>query len=282
MRGCRRSTVRVSSGLPPLACRPVLGRRALHDFLVVGVDQERKCRPVGAGRGLDHMRHIALAGAWVEVLELLARELRVLFEVEVAPVGDPLELRPADGEQVLDVARPRGVMRELVVVVGAQMQVVGPDPQLLIPAHPLLQPVLEPLRGLVRRHEELHLHLLELPRPEDEVAGSDLVAKGLADLGDPERRLLAGELQHVLEVDEDPLCRLRAQVGDRAGLLHRPDRRLEHQVEVACLGQVALVGLARVLGGLAPALQVAEMVGPEALPARLAVHERVCEAGEVA
>ena len=107
----------------------------------------------------------------------------------------------------------------------------------------------------VRRHEELHLHLLELARAEDEVARRDLVAEGLADLRDPERRFLARELQHVLEVDEDALRRLRAQVGDRARLLHRADRRLEHQVEVARLGQIALVGFARVLGRFAPALR---------------------------
>ena len=141
--------------------------------------------------------------------------------------------------------------------------------------------MLEPLLGFGRRHEELHLHLLELARPEDEVAGRDLVAEGLADLGDPEGGLLAGELEHVLEVDEDPLSGLGAQVGDRTRLLDRSDRGLEHQVEVACLGQVALVGLAGVLGGLAPTGQFGEMVGSEALAAGLAVDERVGEAGEM-
>ena len=52
--------------------------------------------------------------------------------------------------------------------------------------------------------------LLELSGPKDEVAGRDLVAKRLADLRDPERRLLARELQDVLEVDEDPLRGLGA------------------------------------------------------------------------
>ena len=65
------------------------------------------------------------------------------------------------------------------------------------------------------RHEELDLHLLELARAEDEVAGRDLVAERLADLRDAERRLLARELQHVLEVDEDALRGLGAQ-EDRA------------------------------------------------------------------
>ena len=103
-------------------------------------------------------------------------------------------------------------------------------------------PVLEPLRRLVGRHEVLHLHLLELARAEDEVAGRDLVAKRLADLGDAERRLLARELEDVLEVDEDPLRRLGAQVGLRARVLDRADVRLEHQVELARLGEVASRG----------------------------------------
>ena len=132
------------------------------------------------------------------------------------------------------------------------------------------------------RHEELHLHLLELARAEDEVAGRDLVAERLADLGDPERRLLARELQDVLEVDEDPLRGLRPQVGDRAGLLDRPDRGLEHQVEVARLGQVALLRFAGVLGRFQPAMQLPEVVGAEALLAGAAVDQRVGEAGQVA
>ena len=67
-----------------------------------------------------------------------------------------------------------------------------------------------------------------------------------------------------------------------AGLLDRADRRLEHQVEVARAGQVALLGLAGMLGWFAPARELCEVVGAEALPARAAVHERVGEAGEVA
>jgi hypothetical protein len=117
--------------------------------------------------------------------------------------------------------------------------------------------VLVPLLGLVGRDEELHLHLLELERAEDEVARGDLVAKRLADLGDAERRLLAREAEDGLEVQEDALRGLGAQVDRRAGLLHRADRRLEHEVELARLGEVALGRLAGVLGRLAPARQLA-------------------------
>src|SRR5580704_8702289 len=80
---------------------------ALDDFLVVGVDEERERRAVSPGGRLDHVWHVALTAGLVEVLELLAGEQRVLCEVEVAAIGDPLELRPADGEEIFDVARPR-------------------------------------------------------------------------------------------------------------------------------------------------------------------------------
>ena len=206
---------------------------------LVGVDEEGEGGAVGAGGGLDHVRDVALLGALVEVLELLTAELGVLGEVEVAAVGDPLQLRPADREQVLDVARGRGVVGELVGVVGTDTQVFGPDAELGVPALALLDPGPVPTLGVGRRHEELHLHLLELAGAEDEVAGGDLVAEGLADLGDAERRLLAGEAEHVLEVDEDPLRGLRPQVDLRALAGDRADVGLEHEVELAWLGELA-------------------------------------------
>src|SRR5215213_390681 len=159
---------------------------------------------------------------------------------------------------------------------------VGANPQLDVPALALGEPVLEPSRRVVRGDEELHLHLLKLTCPENEIAGRDLVAERLADLRDPERRLSAGELQDVLEVDEDALGGLRAQVDGRALLLHRPDGRLEHQIEVARLGQVAVGALAGVLRGLLTALELVEVIGAEALLAGAAVDERIGEAGEVA
>ena len=130
--------------------------------------------------------------------------------------------------------------------------------------------------AVLRRHEELHLHLLELTGAEDEVARGDLVAERLADLRDAERRLLAGRGLHVLEVDEDALGRLGAQVRDRGVVLHRADVGLEHQVEVAGLGE----------GVLGPAVRartrLGELVGPEPLLAVAAVDERVGERGDVA
>ncbi len=151
-----------------------------------------------------------------------------------------------------------------------------------MPAEPLVEPVLEPLRRLRGRHEELHLHLLELADAEEEVAGRDLVPERLADLCDAERRLAARELGDVLEVDEDALRGLRPEVGERALVLERADVRLEHEVELARLGEVAVRRLARPLARLAAAARELELVGAEAELAGAAVDERVGEAGDVA
>src|SRR4029078_970344 len=119
-------------------------------------------------------------------------------------------------------------------------------------------------------------------RPEDEVARRDLVAERLADLRDPERGLASGELRDVLEVDEDPLGGLGPEEHALARLLDRPDTGLEHQIELARLGEVAVRGLAGALAGSAPALFVSEVVGAEALLAGAAVDERIGEPRDVA
>ena len=143
----------------------------------------------------------------------------------------------------------------------------------------VVHPVLVPLGRVRRRHEELDLHLLELARAEDEVARRDLVAERLADLRDPERRLAARELEHVLEVDEDALRGLRAQEDARGVVAHGAHEGLEHQVELARLAQ-----LAAALGARDLAVVVGlEVVGPPALLAlAVALDQRVGEALDVA
>ncbi len=152
-----------------------------------------------------------------------------------------------------------------------------------MPLHAPLAPALEPLGVGAGLHEELHLHLLELAGPEDEVAGGDLVPERLADLGDAERNALPRALQHVEVVDVDALRRLRPQVDHRRLLLDRPHERLEHEVEHPRLGQrppAAADGALRV--GLAGRALDARVVRAEAVLAVPAVDQRVGEAGDVA
>ena len=252
-------------------------------LLVVGVDEEGERRAVGARRRLDDVRDVALLGLRVEVLELLAGERRVLREVEVAAVGDALELGPADREQVLDVGgAASSSATSSSGSCSRSCRWSARSPSSTYQSKRALLPRRRTTRArVVGRDEELHLHLLELARAEDEVARRDLVAKRLADLRDAERRLLARELQDVLEVDEDALRGLGAQVDGRARVLHGAHRRLEHEVEVARLGEVAVRSLAGVLGRLLGAGELADVVGAEALAALAAVDHRVGEAGEV-
>ena len=156
----------------------------------------------------------------------------MLAEVEVAAVRNALELLPADREQVLDVGGRDRVVGQLGGVVCADAHMDWRRPSSRCQLRPLLDPVLVPRRAVGRRHEELHLHLLELARAEEEVARRDLVAEALADLRDAERRLHAHRRDHVLEVDEDALRRLGTQIRARRVVGERSDVRLEHQVEL--------------------------------------------------
>jgi hypothetical protein len=88
-------------------------------------------------------------------------------------------------------------------------------------------------------------------------------------------------LEHVLEVDEDALRRLGAQIRKRALVLERAHVRLEHEVELPRLGEVALGELPRPLARLSPALRLVELVRPEAELASTAVDERIVEAGDM-
>ena len=154
------------------------------------------------------------------------------LEVEVGAVGDSLQLVPPPGEQELHVGGGRRVVGELVGVVVAQPELSTRGcPRSSVPPEPLVQPVLEPTGGLIGGDEVLHLHLLELPGPEDEVLRGDLVAEGLAHLGDAEGRLLPSGLDDIGEVDEHALGRLRPEVGDRPLVLQGPGVGLEHEVE---------------------------------------------------
>src|SRR3989449_2991913 len=175
-----------------------------------------------------------------------------------------------------------GVMRELVLRVLVKPQLRRSDPEADQPLHPLLAPELEPLLVRPRLHEELHLHLLELPGPERKVSGRDLVAERLADLGDAERDLLPGRLQHIEKVDVDPLRRLRPQVDDGRGLLDGAHERLEHEIEHARGGEGPLAPAYWTLRGrLAGGALDAGVVRAEPVLAMLAVDQRIGESRDV-
>src|ERR1017187_4190545 len=188
-------------------------RLALHHVFVVGRHEKGHHRARGAGGRLDGVGNVALAGGLVEVLQANARGVGVLGQVVVAAVGHALELVPAPGEGELHVSGALGVMREVLFGVLVQAQLLGLDAQVHVPVVTLRDPVAVPRLRVGGRNEVLHLHLLELAGAKDEVLRGDLVAEGLADLGNTEGRLLARAREHVGEVGEDALRGLGAQVG---------------------------------------------------------------------
>ena len=179
----------------------------------VGLAEQREAGAVDPDGGLDHHRHEVILGLGIGHAEVLARVLRMPREVPVAPVVDALDLLPAKGEAELDVHGLLGVVRKLILGMGPRAQVLRAQAELRVEAQAFLEPVREPLLPLRGMAEELELGLLELPGAEREVARVDLVAEGLADLRDPEGDLLARRLPHALEVGEDRLAGLRAQIG---------------------------------------------------------------------
>ena len=219
-------------------------------FLVVGGQKER-CHRSGRTCGrLDHVRDVALVRLRVEVVEPLARRRSMRLEVEVGALCNPFEFVEAPGEVELDIGRACGIVRQLVGVVMPHPQHVGGDAELHVPVEALLAPVLVPLLTVVGMNEELHLHLLELARSKDPVLRGDLVAEALADLGDAERGFLPGGLQDLREVREHALRRLGSQIRVGTGALDRAGLRLEHQVELAGLGEAVLGAALGTPGGI--------------------------------
>ena len=184
----------------------------------------------------------------------------------------------------------------------AQAEVLLLQAQIHQPLAAELPPVLEPLQIGARLAEELQLHLLKLPDAEDEVAGGDLVAEGLAHLAHSERQLLAGGALDGGEVDEDALGGLGAQVDLGAAVLGDALVGLEHEVELADVGEGRLAAagaghavvpdeatssslvMASTFTSSRPfsAHQLDELVGPVAHLAGLAVDEGIVEGGHMA
>ena len=150
--------------------------------------------------------------------------------------------------------------------------------------------------------EEFQLHLLELAGTEGKVAGGYLIAEGLAHLSYAEGQLPAGSALYVFKVYKDALRGLGAEVDLAGSVLIYALEGLEHHVELANAGKVALSALralyallCNILGHflVGPAVRVDvgkamlvgivlyELVSPEAGLAGLAVHKGIVEADDV-
>ena len=268
-------------------------------LLVIRLAQKCQRHTVAAERRLDDVGDIVLVRLGVKVFQALAGCFLMTAEVVVRAVGNAPELAPiGEREGVFDVGRGTGVERELCRLMVAQAQVLFLDAEAQQPLFAVVLPVGKPLEVRVGLAEEFALHLLKLAGPEGEVARGDLVAERLADLADAERKLSSRRALDVCEVHEDALRGLRAQIAGRRRVLGDADGSLEHEVKLADGGEIVLAAdgaddvfmLGDELVHLVEAhgvdidlgmLVADQLVGAMTRLARLAVEQRVGEAGDV-
>ena len=270
------------------------------DLLVIRFAQERQRHTVAAEGRLDDVGDIVLVRFLIEIGQILAGSLLMALEVIIGAVGNAPELAPVgERERILNIGRGSGIEGQLRRLMVAQAQVLLADAEALEPVHAVVLPVCEPFEVRAGLAEEFAFHLLKLAGTEGKVARSDLVAERLADLAHAEGQLAAGGALDVREVHEDALRRLRPQIAGRGGILGDADGGLEHQVKLADGGKVVLAAdgadnilmLGNELVHLVEAHRVDvdlvmlfadELVGAVAGLARLAVEQRVGEAGHMA
>ena len=240
------------------------GRRGLVD--VVRLAQERERRAVGAGTRLDDVRNEPLFALVVEVGHVFAgpapfrsavgtlfQNERIAFanqlafgvraKVEIAAVRDAFELAKfpfrQERERVFDVGGSDRIVRKLRFVVFAHAEPFARKTHVDVPLEASVAPEFIPRFRFGRMAEEFDFHLLEFAAAEREVSRRDFVAEALADLADAERNAHARAVDDVFEVDENALRGFRTQERGVFFAAKRADRRLEHQVEFARLGQRA-------------------------------------------
>ena len=274
----------------------------VHDLLVVGLHQQRQGHAVRSQRRLDDVGNIVLVLLLVVVGQILSGELLVLAQVVVRPVRHAPQFAPAEGEAVLEVRGGLGVEGQFLRRVVPQTEVLLPDTQAREPVVAEGPPVLEPLQIRAGLAEEFQLHLFKLPDAEDEVPRGNLVAEGLAHLAHAEGQFPPGGALDGREVHKDALGRLRAEIDFVGRVLRDALVGLEHEVEAADVGEVALPasgtgnlflpdegnqfllahGLHGDIQALLPHIVLHQLVGPVAHFAGLAVDEGVVEGGDVA
>ena len=209
---------------------------AIGDILIIGIAEKSQHTPVDTGRRLDDIRQIVLFGLLIVILQVLAAAIGMLGQIIVAPAGNTFQFRPAHREKEVDIETAQSIMGQLFLAMLAEFEVFFAHAQFLLPVDALINPVFKPFVLGARFDEVLDFHLLEFTVAEDEVAGGNLIAEGLAHLGDAEGQLFAGSVDHILEIDEHALGGLRSQIDYRDSILNRSHKGLEHQVELAGLG----------------------------------------------
>ena len=164
----------------------------------------------------------------------------MLRQVIIGTVRDSPKLSPAEREQEFNIRRSLAVEAEFFRRMVAQAEFVFLHTQLFQPFVAETSPVLEPVEIRSRLAEEFQLHLLKLACTERKVPRCDLIAEGLADLPDTERKFLARCPLHIFKVHKNTLSSLRAKVYGILCILRNTLERLEHQVKLTDVSKIVL------------------------------------------
>ena len=108
-----------------------------------------------------------------------------------------------------------------------------------MPFEACLAPEVKPFHLFARTNAELHLHLLEFPHAEDELAGDDFIAERFAYLRYSEGKTHTTCFLHVQVIHENTLGCLRTEVNFHGAVCCRAHLGLEHEVELAHVRPVA-------------------------------------------
>src|SRR5437660_1434126 len=169
------------------------------------------------------------------------------LEIEVGAIGNAHQLVPMTfflftfGEEaILNIDGALSIVRQLFFRLFVQAQVLFRDANALKPLMTSIDPFLMCLFVLARSHKVFHLHLLELARTKNEIAGRDFVAKRFADLRDAKRKLAPAGVQDVEKVYEDALRGFRTKIDERLRIVFccRADVGDKHEIESAYFSPV--------------------------------------------
>mmetsp|Transcript_54905 Transcript_54905/g.91446 ORF Transcript_54905/g.91446 Transcript_54905/m.91446 type:complete len:384 (-) Transcript_54905:1184-2335(-) len=180
--------------------------------LIVGRAEYGQEQPVNTQTWLNNVWNKLRLRLLVIDLELAPRGICVLGQV-VAPTGrNPQKLLLPEGKMEREICAGPGIVRKLVLSMHLSANQLRPQSTSL---HEELvhgvQPFLMAALPVVFLNEILDLHLLKFTRSENKVAGRDLIAERLPDLGDAEGQTHPRCVHHIFEVGEDTLSRLGPQ-----------------------------------------------------------------------
>ena len=202
---------------------------AFEFFFLVRFAKDSQHESVGADGVFHDVGDILLVGDGVEVIHILARIFLVAGEVVIGAVVDAVEFRPADREEVLDIAGRFRVMREFVVIFEAQVFFLEAEAEQEVFGSLFIFFVVLKIGAFFA--EPLVFHLFELDGAENEVSGGDFVAERFADLRDAERHFCARGALNVQKVYEFALRGFGAQVDFILALVGDAAGCFEHKVE---------------------------------------------------